>query len=122
MTLSVESPISASALGAALEALGLPVYTKDAGGRYSYANRAAELLFGRPGADGVVGRNDAELLTPPAAAALRAADQSALAQATPVLAEHSLELAGGVSNSASLRPTTPSAPGLPNSTSAARLT
>jgi diguanylate cyclase (GGDEF)-like protein len=95
MTLSVESPISASALGAALEALGLPVYTKDAGGRYSYANRAAELLFGRPGADGVVGRNDAELLTPPAAAALRAADQSALAQATPVLAEHSLELAGG---------------------------
>lgn len=93
MTLSVESPASASALSDALEALGLPVYTKDSAGRYTYANRAAEAMLGAQ-AGGVLGRSDAELLGPGAASALRAADQSALAQGTAVLAEHSLELGG----------------------------
>ena len=92
MTLTVESPASAAALSAALDALGLSVYTKDGAGRYTYANRAAQALFG---ARDPVGRGDAELLAPGAAAALRTADQSALAQGDgAVLAEHSLELGG----------------------------
>lgn len=59
---------------------GLPVALKDAdSGVYRYVNDAMAALFGRSAAE-VVGRTDAQLLSAPRAAALRAADQTALAQ------------------------------------------
>lgn len=59
---------------------GHPLALKDVdSGCYLYVNPAMAELFGRRAAD-VVGRTDAQLLSAPRAAALRAADQTALAQ------------------------------------------
>lgn len=89
-----DPPVSASALIMALDALGLPVYGKDAAGRYTHLNEAAAAALG-VGAAAALGHGDAELLSPASASALRAADQSALTQSGVSLSEHKLELAGG---------------------------
>ncbi len=93
MSQPTESPATASALSAALTALGLPAYSKDASGRYTDVNPIAAAAFGLNVLD-AVGHSDAELLSPATAAALRAADQTALARNAATLADHSLDLGG----------------------------
>lgn len=92
MSASFESPGTASALAEAIEKLGLPLYVKDAAGRYTHVSRAAQALFADTASP--VGRSDAELLAPATAAALRAADQAALGRSGPTFSEHSLEFGG----------------------------
>lgn len=93
MSQAAEPPVTASALDAALTALGLPAYTKDGAGHYTHLNAAAAALFGVTALD-ALGHTDAELLAPHTAAALRAADQSALAREAATLSDHVLELSG----------------------------
>lgn len=83
---------------------GLPLALKDAdSGVYRYVNDAMAALFGRPAAE-VVGCTDAQLLSAPRAAALRAADQTALAQHPwPSEAAHRFEWRGGRHHWAALR-------------------
>ena len=64
-----------------------------ASGRYVYANDAMAAFVGRPAAE-IVGRSDAELFDPVFATALRAAEQTVLAQGTPLASEHGFERAG----------------------------
>lgn len=92
MSVPFESPCTVSALTEALELLGLPVYTKDAAGRYTQLNAAAMTALGLP--PEARGRTDAELMTASTASALRAADQAALARAGATLSEHKLEFGG----------------------------
>ena len=92
MSVPFESSATVSALTEALEKLGLPVYTKDAAGRYTHLNAAAVAALGVPAE--ACGLTDAELLTAPTAGALRAADQAALARPGVSVSEHSLEFGG----------------------------
>jgi diguanylate cyclase (GGDEF)-like protein len=82
--------VNVSSLSAAIDALGLALYVKDAAGRYTHLNEAAATLLGGAQTE----RSDADTLTQATAAALRAADQSALAQGGTTVAEHSLEIGG----------------------------
>lgn len=82
-------------LGSALSALGLPVYAKDAAGRYVHLNEAAAEALGLDGPAAGLGRVDADLLGPVLGRALRAADQTALDSAAPLVSEHVLDLPGG---------------------------
>jgi diguanylate cyclase (GGDEF)-like protein len=67
---------------------------KDArSGRYVHANEAMVRRFGRAGA-GVVGSTDAELFDAPVAAALRAAEQTALGHPRSLISEHRFEHGG----------------------------
>lgn len=93
MSFLPEPPLTVSAICAALDALKLALYVKDADGRYLHLNAAAAALLGAE-REAVLGRSDAELLSASTASALRVADQSALAQNGAVLAEHGFELAG----------------------------
>jgi diguanylate cyclase (GGDEF)-like protein len=69
-----------------------PLTVKDmASGRLAYANDAMAALLGRPAAE-LEGRTDQELFEGPLATALRAADQTAAAQAEPLLSEHRFTL------------------------------
>ncbi len=87
----------------ALLALALPALAGQQGmglgvkqqedGRYLLASPALAALLGRAGA-GLSGRSDADLFDPSTAALLRAADHTALAQASALLSEHRFELAG----------------------------
>jgi diguanylate cyclase (GGDEF)-like protein len=62
-------------------------------GRYAHVNGAMADFLRRP-LDQVLGRGDAELFDPPLATALRAAEQTALAQGGPLVSEHRFEWAG----------------------------
>ncbi|MDE2277483.1 MAG: diguanylate cyclase [Burkholderiales bacterium] len=64
-----------------------------ASGRYVHVNPALAAWLGRPVAE-VLGCTDAELFEPGVALLLRAADQTAHAQAKPLVSEHRLERAG----------------------------
>lgn len=61
-----------------------------AGGRYVWVNERLATLLGTD-IDGVIGRTDAELLDPEPAAALRAAEQTAIGQTGPSVSEHRIE-------------------------------
>ena len=73
---------------------GLALGVKRAGdGRYLQANQALAEILGCPWSE-MPGRSDAELLDPAAAALLRAADHTAIAQSGALVSEHRLELRG----------------------------
>ena len=77
-----------------LDRLNLSLSVKEAAsGRYLHANARVAGLFGRAGAD-ITGLTDADLMDPSQAAAMRTAEQTALAHATPTLSEHRLERDG----------------------------
>lgn len=86
------------ALGALVPALlsrdGDGLMTKDAGsGAYLHVDATILQWFGMSCAD-VMGRRDIDLFEPATAATLRAADQSAMAQARPLVSEHQFEWRG----------------------------
>lgn len=89
-------PASATAgllLGAA-DWRGDGVAVKDAAsGRYLFVNAAMAALVGREPGD-VVGRTDAEIFDGQIAAALRAAEQTAIAQGVPLVSDHRFEWLG----------------------------
>jgi len=62
-------------------------------GRYAYVNDAMAAFLGRQQAE-VPGHGDAELLDASLASALRAAEQTVLAQGSPLVCEHRFEWAG----------------------------
>lgn len=64
-----------------------------ASGRYAYVNDAMALLLGRPASE-VPGHTDAELFDASLATALRVAEQTVLAQGTPLASQHRFERAG----------------------------
>lgn len=81
-------------LGALLQAEGGMWAVKDrATGRYVQVDPAMARFLGRDTAD-VIGRVDAELFDGLAATALRAAEQTAASQASPLWSEHRLEWRG----------------------------
>ncbi len=102
MTLSPEDLASDVPLAAVLAALlpaalarhGELLAVKDArSGRYVHVNDAMARWLRRPPAE-VLGRSDAELFDAATATALRAAEQTALAQREPLVSEHQFEHAG----------------------------
>ena len=64
-----------------------------ASGRYLHVNAAMAELFGQS-PTAMLGATDAELMEPAQAAAMRAAEQTALAHAAPALSEHRVERDG----------------------------
>ena len=85
----------AGALLGVLDRLGVLLAVKEvASGRYVHANARMAELFSRAPA-GLVGLTDAELMEPAQAAAIRAAEQTALAhEAAPTSSEHRIERDG----------------------------
>jgi len=85
----------AGALLGVLDRLGVLLAVKEvASGRYVHANARMAELFGRAPA-GLIGLTDAELMEPAQAAAIRAAEQTALAHdAAPTSSEHRIERDG----------------------------
>lgn len=82
------------AWGELLSSAGQGLAVKDAvTGRYVHANEVLLSWFGRDSGK-VVGHSDADLFDAPTQAALRAADQTALAQSGVLAAEHRLSLGG----------------------------
>ena len=79
-------------------------------GRYVYVNEPMRVFFGRPAAE-VIGRSDAEFFEPHLATALRAAEQTALAQGEPLASEHRFEWAGARREFSVLRLATDAAAG-----------
>lgn len=88
-------PIQAGLLGAVLRQRGELLAVKELdGGRWVQANEAMAAFLGRPLED-VLGRTDAELFDANLAAALRAADQTAVAHGgEPLTSEHRFEWGG----------------------------
>ena len=81
-------------------------------GRYVHVNvRMAELFGSRP--SDMVGASDAELMEPAQSGAIRAAEQAALAHATPTLSEHRLERDGRKREFSVTRTRLPRADGAP---------
>jgi diguanylate cyclase (GGDEF)-like protein len=64
-----------------------------ASGRYLHVNAAMAALFGRPPAD-MLNLTDADLIDPAQAAAMRAAEQTALAHDAPALSDHKIDRDG----------------------------
>jgi len=93
--LEVDDLSLAGALLDTLDRLGVLLAVKEvASGRYAHANVRMAELFGR-GPAGLVGLTDTELMEPAQAAAIRAAEQTALAHdAAPTLSEHRIERDG----------------------------
>ena len=98
-TLEAESDLAldsllAQALPAVLARRGELLAVKDAAsGRYAHVNEAMAAWLGRSAAD-LTGRTDGELFDASLATAMRAAEQTALAQGGPLLSEHRFERAG----------------------------
>jgi len=98
-TLEAESDLAldsllAQALPAVLARRGELLAVKDAAsGRYAHVNEAMAVWLGRSAAD-LTGRTDGELFDASLATAMRAAEQTALAQGGPLLSEHRFERAG----------------------------
>ncbi|MBI5716730.1 MAG: diguanylate cyclase [Burkholderiales bacterium] len=85
-----------TAWGALLAAAGLGVAVKEAAsGRYLHANEVLLSWIGRDASD-VLGRTDGDLFDAAAHSALRAADQTALAQGGVLAAEHRISMGGRV--------------------------
>jgi len=78
-------------------------------GRYVHANAAMGAFLRRDAAQ-VIGHTDVELFDTTLGTMLRAAEQTALAQAGPLLSEHRFEWAGARQEFAVLRLASPSAP------------
>jgi diguanylate cyclase (GGDEF)-like protein len=96
---SAEGSRLAQILGRLMPALverqGSLLAVKDAAsGRYEHVNAAMAALFGVTPAQ-MIGRTDAELVDAGLATALRAAEQTALAQPGALASEHKFELRGG---------------------------
>jgi diguanylate cyclase (GGDEF)-like protein len=84
----------AGALLETFDRLGVLLAVKEvASGRYVHANARMAELFGRM-PEALVGLTDAELMDAAPAATIRAAEQNALAHASPTLSEHRVERAG----------------------------
>jgi diguanylate cyclase (GGDEF)-like protein len=86
------------ALGRTLQALasipGVLVGSKEAGdGRYLWVSDSLAAFYGRPAAE-ICGRSDTELLDATLGAAMRAADQTALAHGRPLSSEHRFDWRG----------------------------
>lgn len=97
--------------GALLTAAGQGLAVKDAdNGRYLHANEVLLAWMGRP-SEAVIGKTDADLFDATTHAALRAADQMALAQEGASSAEHRVSLDGRARDLALCRITQPGAPG-----------
>jgi diguanylate cyclase (GGDEF)-like protein len=77
----------------ALDAIGAAVYLKDAQGRYVFANEATERALGLT-IGSLVGRLDAEMLSPTLAATLRLQDQALGVQPGPVRSNFSVDREG----------------------------
>ncbi|HWH83502.1 MAG TPA: diguanylate cyclase [Burkholderiaceae bacterium] len=93
--LESDDAVLADALLEMLDRVDVLLSVKDAAsGRYLYVNDAMAALFGRA-AGAMAGVTDAELMDAAQANAMRAAEQTALAHATPTLSEHRLERDGG---------------------------
>ncbi|CAM5796094.1 GGDEF domain-containing protein [Rhizobacter fulvus] len=93
-TLGVQEAALAGVLMDLLDRVDVLLSIKDvASGRYLHVNAAMAALFGRDVA-AMVGAADAELLEPAQTAAMRAAEQSALAHAAPTLSEHRIDRDG----------------------------
>lgn len=89
-----DSALLASLLPAVLAWHGLLLAVKDArSGRYVHVNDALVAWLHRPRAE-ILGHVDADLFEPSVATALRAAEQTALAQGEPLLSEHRFEHGG----------------------------
>ena len=87
-------PVLAALLPALLQRQGQLLAVKELpGGRYVHVNDAMAALLKRPAAQ-VVGQHDADLFDPLVATALRAAEQTALAQGEPLASDHSFEIDG----------------------------
>lgn len=124
MTSTVDASVAAPLTAAELERLlagllpgvlsarGELLAIKDtASGRWVHANAPMLEFLRRPQAE-VLGHTDAELFEAPTAAALRAAEHTALAQASPLTSEHRLERHGARREFSVLRWATPAeAPG-----------
>lgn len=96
-------PALAQVLEAMLARQGALLAIKDAErGCYVHVNRAMAAFLERPVAE-ILGRGDAELFDASIATALRAADQTALAQVEPLLSDHRFEWAGQRQDFAALR-------------------
>ncbi len=92
--LSALASLPADAWGALLAPSGVGLALKDVkSGRYVYANEVLVAWVARL-AGPVVGRTDGEIFDAATAAALRAADQAAIAHGEPMAAEHRVTFAG----------------------------
>lgn len=101
------SALLAMTLDAVAVARGDLVSVKDAAsGRYLHVNAAMAAFVGRP-VDELIGRTDAEWFDAVAATALRAAEQTALAQPGLLQSEHKLEWRGARREFSVLRLATP---------------
>lgn len=82
------------AMIAAFERIGVLLAVKEsATGRYLHAAVGLVALLGH-GRQTLVGANDAELMEPAQSATMRAAEQAAAAQGTPIVGEHRIDLHG----------------------------
>jgi diguanylate cyclase (GGDEF)-like protein len=102
MTLLTEEAGSQAPLASLLAALLPAVLARDGdllavkdaqSGRYAHINEAMAGWLARPAAE-IIGRTDAELFDATVATAMRAAEQTALAQPEALLSEHRFEHAG----------------------------
>lgn len=90
------TPLAGALLGALLADQCAMVALKDAGsGRYLYVDNAMADFLGRP-RGAILGRSDADWFDGATLSALRAAEQTAIAQAAPLWSEHRLERLGQV--------------------------
>jgi diguanylate cyclase (GGDEF)-like protein len=87
-------PVPAELLQVLLQARGDLLAVKDLQSqRYVHANEAMLKFLARPAAE-VLGRSDVEVFEPVLAAAMRAAEQTALGQGAPLTSEHRFDWAG----------------------------
>lgn len=103
MSSAASSPLSARLLGAWLQAeSGMSLLKDCSTGRYLQADEAMARFLGQEAA-ALVGRQDSEIFDAQTATALRAAEQTALAQETPLWSDHRFEWQGRVREFAVLR-------------------
>ena len=92
--LEADEAALASVLLEALDRVDVLLSVKEvATGRYLHANAAMAALFGRS-VDALTRSTDTEMMEPAQSAAMRAAEQSALAHAAPTLSEHRMDRDG----------------------------
>jgi diguanylate cyclase (GGDEF)-like protein len=110
-SLDTDAAALAASLLDALDRMNVLVSIKEvASGRYLHANALMAELSGR-GAAGLVGATDADWMEPAQAAAIRAAEQTALAHAAPTLSEHRFDRDGAKREFSVTRLTLPRADG-----------
>ena len=92
--LAADEAVLAGALLEMLDRVDALLSVKEvATGRYLHVNTAMAALFGRDAA-AMAGVTDADLMEPAQSAAMRAAEQAALAHAAPTLSEHRIDRDG----------------------------